>query len=537
MPRHKTRPIKALTLFLECAEYPLKQLRYRRRALWNLLGLHGAVVFTWSFVQPYLQKQMVDAIVARNIYLLVAEVAIAIILYSTMHSLSFLVAKRATRIKGFVKIVLADKVAKALYGHIPTRRAGISERLTSRIVNEPTQLSQLVQFDLEMAGVILSSIFSIALCFIISRYALIPFFVIAPLVIPVSMLRAGKTGAASHRSQQQSARYMGVVSTTLKAIDILSPFQFLPSIRRLLHQEGALQQKAVLRLITVQADSGRRTRIAMMVVELSIFLAAGLFIVRTSASLGSFFALISAYANLADALKSLSEKVPKVIASSAQIHRFERFANRTTSRWFVTTNKKNQIRGVRCDGCVLSFGTDRKSAPIDFIMHQGQSLSVVGPNGVGKTTLLRMISGADTPFSGNVRVASPVSVAPSPPVFPPISVIELLRLRERPVEDVQRICSLAQRLRIGDRLQEIPIHWSDGERRRLAVLLALSKEAMTYVIDEPCSGLDEASKADVLQTIREATRGANLVVALHEIQLAESFDLMLNLPSGAPATT
>lgn len=524
---------RAFGLFAECTSYPGKHLRFARPALRRTLALHAMVVFTWSFGQPYLQKLMVDAITTGKLLLLSAEVLGAVVLYAGMHSLSFAVAKRSARLRGLVKVVLTDRAVRALNGYSPGSRRGALDRITSRLTDEPAQLAMLVQFQLEMVGILLSSVFSIILCLIVSRYALIPFLMIAPVIVPISMIKAGKTRAAAHRAQQQTTRYVGVVSSLTLAVELIAPFRLVSAARRLIHREVATQQSAAYQLTSVQADSGRRTRIAMMIVELVIFLAAGIFVVRTSASLGSFFALIAGYAHLADAMKSLAERAPNVIASSAQIRRFERFINRAPSAWSDAATGMNASSGIDVDNVVLALGPSRQSTPIHFSQGQGEAVAIIGPNGAGKTTLARVIAGICEPLAGSAIVARPISVAFSPPIFPSMRVTELLRLEKRTDREIERLLCMAEILRLGGRFDDIPMGWSDGEKRRLSVLLALSKPARTYIFDEPCSGLDEASKATVMDLIRRETRGANLVVVLHEIAMAGTFDSVIDL-SGPP---
>lgn len=520
---------RAVDLFAECTSYPGKHLRFARPALRRTLALHALVVFTWSFGQPYLQKLMVDAITAGKLLLLSAEVVGAVVLYAGMHSLSFTVAKRSARLRGLVKVVLTDRAVRALKGYFPGSRRGKPDRITSRLTDEPGQLAMLVQFQLEMVGILLSAVFSVVLCLIVSRYALIPFLLIAPLIVPISMLKAGKTRAAAHRSQQQTTRYVGVVSALTQAVELIAPFHLISAARRLMHREVATQQSAAYHLTSVQADSGRRTRIAMMVVELVIFLAAGIFVVRTSASLGSFFALIAGYAHLADAMKSLAERAPNVIASSAQIRRFARFINRPPSAWYEDSTGINTSSGIHVENVVLALGPSRQSTSVHFSQAQGEAVAIIGPNGAGKTTLARVLAGLSEPLVGSATVARPISVAFSPPIFPSMRVTELLRLDKRSRADTERLLCLAQMLRLGDRFDEIPMGWSDGEKRRLSVLLALSKQASTYIFDEPCSGLDEASKANVMDLIRRETRGSNLVVVLHEMAMVGTFDSVIDL--------
>jgi ABC-type transport system involved in cytochrome bd biosynthesis fused ATPase/permease subunit len=99
----------------------------------------------------------------------------------------------------------------------------------------------------------------------------------------------------------------------------------------------------------------------------------------------------------------------------------------------------------------------------------------------------------------------------------------------------RRMGKLAAELGLGGKLDRDPATMSQGEQRRAQLLLALAKDADFYLLDEPLSNVDEASREAVMSTIFEATRGRALVVIMHgDDRFRDWFDCEVRLPGSAP---
>ena len=191
-----------------------------------------------------------------------------------------------------------------------------------------------------------------------------------------------------------------------------------------------------------------------------------------------------------------------------------------------------QLRGARAPG------REMEAASIDVI--PGTATILTGPTGSGKSTLLSLVAGT-LPLSVGARTVADVRIAYAPQD-------PGLLLGARParqliaVENLPRALALAERLRVARLVDAMPARLSDGERRRLALVVALARQAELVVLDEPTAGLDAAAAAQVSAIINElAVAGTALLIATHDAALTPARARHINHPrdtitaGGAPS--
>ncbi|KJY43720.1 ABC transporter ATP-binding protein [Streptomyces sp. NRRL B-1568] len=157
---------------------------------------------------------------------------------------------------------------------------------------------------------------------------------------------------------------------------------------------------------------------------------------------------------------------------------------------------------------------------IDLSVRSGEILGFLGPNGAGKTTTLRMLTTLLAPTGGTATVAGcdlvrePEGVrrhigyvAQSGGVDPTVSVREELvsqgRLYRLPAKRAQeRADELAHELGLTELLDRRCAALSGGQRRRLDIAMALTHRPAVLFLDEPTTGLDPGSRADLWDLVR-----------------------------------
>jgi heme ABC exporter ATP-binding subunit CcmA len=198
-----------------------------------------------------------------------------------------------------------------------------------------------------------------------------------------------------------------------------------------------------------------------------------------------------------------------------------------------------ELRGVG-----HAYGGRVVLAGVDYVLEPGRSLGLLGPNGSGKSTLLRCIAGLQRPRAGNVLIDGDESceLAPAkrarvayaghrPLLWGGLTTRENLLLGAGlyglGAEAAERALTSADL----DFAAERPAATlSQGQRQRLALARALLPGPALLVLDEPHSGLDEASSARLDALLAEARGKLTLVVATHERARAESLcDELLQL--------
>lgn len=180
-----------------------------------------------------------------------------------------------------------------------------------------------------------------------------------------------------------------------------------------------------------------------------------------------------------------------------------------------------------------TYGDLPALAPLDLAIRAGEAVVLIGHNGSGKTTFLRMAAGLLEPSGGTATVQghpagslparAALSFLPDNPTFyDDLSVWEHLeyvaRLHGMDESWEQRAADLLGHLGIYERGDDLPSRFSRGLRQKAQLALGLLRPFDVLCIDEPFVGLDAAGKQALLEILDDAHgAGATLVVATHEL--------------------
>jgi iron complex transport system ATP-binding protein len=203
---------------------------------------------------------------------------------------------------------------------------------------------------------------------------------------------------------------------------------------------------------------------------------------------------------------------------------------------------------VSLRGVCLAAGARILLSDVDLSVRAGEFVAVVGPNGVGKSTLLRSIAGFARPLAGTIEIdgsdsgalsaherAQRISLLGSDGEVPAgLSLREVAvtgRFARRPWwdwtrsdEDLRIAGAALERVDLGTAGERDFASLSSGERQRAWIALALAQEASTLLLDEPTSHLDARYALEILGLLRSLARGSTSVVAvLHDLNEAAAF--------------
>ena len=130
---------------------------------------------------------------------------------------------------------------------------------------------------------------------------------------------------------------------------------------------------------------------------------------------------------------------------------------------------------------------------VNLVINEKEKWGIVGQNGVGKSTLLKIMTGLEKPDSGNVTILKKykISYCPQNTDFEPHKTIyETVRSYMTEETEIYQIQAILNKLGLSDYNQSIDI-LSGGQKKRVALAISLIKEADVYVLDEPTNHLDQ----------------------------------------------
>ncbi len=178
---------------------------------------------------------------------------------------------------------------------------------------------------------------------------------------------------------------------------------------------------------------------------------------------------------------------------------------------------------------------------VTFLARPGQVSAIVGGDGAGRTTLLRCLSGAVAPSGGTVTRPPQIQtgyLSAGSGTYPDLTVTENLAFRAA----AYRIPAAAARPRIREYLDRAGLtgardrlagNLSGGMRQKLGVIAAMLHQPALLVLDEPTTGVDPVSRADLWSLIaRAAAEGAAVVFATSYLDEAERAAQVLVLADG-----
>jgi ATP-binding cassette subfamily F protein 3 len=166
-----------------------------------------------------------------------------------------------------------------------------------------------------------------------------------------------------------------------------------------------------------------------------------------------------------------------------------------------------------------SYGSTRVFKDVNLFIERGDRIALLGPNGVGKSTLMRMLSGVEPPDSGTRTEGHQVVTQyfaqdEATKLDPALTVYQTLA-GDSPIQMVPHIRTiLGGFLFSGDDIEKPVRVLSGGERTRLAVARMLLRPANTLLLDEPTNHLDLDSKDVLLEALEDF--GGTLIFVSHD---------------------
>jgi ABC-2 type transport system ATP-binding protein len=170
-----------------------------------------------------------------------------------------------------------------------------------------------------------------------------------------------------------------------------------------------------------------------------------------------------------------------------------------------------------------AFGSRPVLQDLSLQVDRGRILGLLGGNGAGKTTTLNLILGFLQPDSGTITVTGETAYIPeNVALYPELSGLENLRafaaLAGRDLSTQEGESLLARVKLPAEAMSRRLASYSKGMRQRVAIAIALARQAPVFLLDEPPTGLDPAAVQDLATLLRQlAQDGAAILLTTHDL--------------------
>jgi zinc transport system ATP-binding protein len=192
---------------------------------------------------------------------------------------------------------------------------------------------------------------------------------------------------------------------------------------------------------------------------------------------------------------------------------------------------------VDIENVSFAYNGDPVLEKVSLEIGQKDFVAMIGPNGGGKTTLLKLILGLLNPDEGHIRVLgnAPRKASPHIGYVPqdvhinrnfPITAIDVvlmgmlaptMRWRRKPVRDRQQAMEVMETLEVSAHAEKKIGALSGGQRQRVFIARALVTQPRLLLLDEPTASIDTKGQADFFSLLKELNKEITILVVSHDL--------------------
>ncbi len=534
--------------------YPFVLRHWRQGVLGSSLILVGSVL---SFPQPLISRYLIDTVIMGHRLKLLAAVVLLMVAVSITAKLSSLLQQfYVTRFEQTVVLDIQEsllnhmlRLPKTFFdgketGYLMSRVSsdvgGLQWFFSSAIVHSVTSVLQFIG----------------GICFLVYlewRLAVASLLILPGLVLMIRYFSA-KTYAMSHWTMEQHAQVYSRFQECMSSVPLIKAFSteersvsnVISGFRKILHL--SLEQS------TVNSIAGLAISSMPSVVNLGVLVTGAYWVITGHWSLGSLFAFQGYLGRVFGPAQFLATANLGLQNARASLER--------VSALFDLVPEENTGKGLKVDrlrGDIefrnVSFSYDDHNPVLEnvsFRVRPGERAAIVGPSGVGKTTLVSLILRFYRPTSGELYFdgipARAINIAAlrrrigyvsQGTLLLSGSIMENLRYGNQEATD-EEVIQAAKVASIHDFIVSLPagynsevgqngVSLSEGQRQRLSIARALVKDPDILILDEPTSAMDSITEKSIFELLPPLVRKKTLIVVAHRLSTIQDSDSILLL--------
>jgi ATP-binding cassette, subfamily B, bacterial len=434
--------------------------------------------------------------------------------------------------------------------------------LVRRVMTDSGCVSQLVMDTFAPA---LSSVVSLAFMFIVMWYMdpvmATAAICIAPLHVLLIRIFNRPMMERSYQHEQVEGEMMALAERTLTAIPLIQAFDRIAYEDQLwnqmLHKTLRTYQRTILSQMQFKVGVGGATALGTAF----IMFYGGVNVIRGSLSVGDLIVFLTYVASFYGPMETLAYLSHGYASAAARARRVLEILEAEEQVQDAPGAKELPVlpgvkRCVRIEN--VTFGYE-PGIPvlkdINLIVRGGETLALVGPTGVGKSTLVSMILRLFDPLQGRITIdgmdlrkvslaslRANVALVMQNPILLPLTIAENIAYG-KPGATPEEIIEAAAAANAHDFITKLPLGYdtpigergaslSGGQRQLLTIARAFLKNAPILILDEPTSALDAGTEADLLAALKKLCTDRTTFVIAHRMSTVRRADRIVVLVDG-----